>query len=166
MIIASTIGIVGIIVNMLIYQQKTRTNLLLCKLSADFIWLLHYALLSAYSGAAICGVGIVREIVFLNNHRKWAKSKKWLVLFIVLSIISAIFTWKNIFSILPAAASILAIISFWIGNPRLTRIFQIPISASLLIYNVICSSYAGILNEILTLISIVIAMFYFGVKDK
>lgn len=163
---ASLVGLAGIIANIFIYQQKNRDRLLLNKLIADVIWLIHYRILGAYSGAAICAVGIIREIIFLNNRRKWARSKLWLLFFILLGIISAVLTWENAFSILPALASVLAIISFWIGNPKTTRLLQIPISSALLVYNVICLSYTGIINEILSFISIILAFIRFKTKTE
>lgn len=156
--IAITLGIGGIFCNFAIYQQKTRKNLLLTKLIANCFWTLHYAFLSAWSGAAICCIGVLRESIFLNNHRKWAKSKLWLLLFVLLSIISAIFTWKNPYSILPSVASVLSVYSFWRGNPSLTKILSFPISISFLTYNIAFGSFIGIINEIFVLTSTVIAL--------
>lgn len=150
-------GIGGILANIMIFQQKNRKRLLTVKLLADISWATHYALLSAWSGAAVCGIGIVRESVFLNRPRKWANSPCWLILFFLCSLVSAVLTWQSVFSILPAVASTLSILSFWIGNPKLTRWLQIPISLSFLTYNVTVFSVTGIVNEALTLTSIVIA---------
>ena len=150
-------GIGGILANIMIFQQKDKKYLLTVKLLADISWTAHYALLSAWSGAAVCGIGIVRESIFLNRPRKWANSPLWLILFFLCSLVSVVLTWKSPFSILPAFASMLSILSFWIGNPKLTRWLQIPISLSFLAYNVTVVSVTGILNEALTLTSIIIA---------
>ena len=152
-------GVSGIIANLVIYQQKNRKNLLMVKLGADVLWTLHYAFLSAWSGAAVCGIGIIRELIFLNNQSRWAKSKLWLVLFLICAIISAIFTWKNVFSVLPACASLLSVVSFWIGKPKLTRIFQLPISVTFLIYDIMNYSHTGMISEIMTIISIIIVLY-------
>ena len=151
-------GIVGILFNFAIYQQKTRKKLLLTKLGANCFWTLYYAFLSAWSGAAICSIGILRESIFLNNHRKWAKSKLWLLVFVLLSVVSAIFTWKNPYSILPSVASVLSVYSFWKGNPTLTKFLAFPISICFLVYNVVFGSFIGIANEIFVLVSTIIAL--------
>ena len=150
-------GIGGIVANILIFQQKNRKNLLRTKLLADISWTIHYIFLSAWSGAAVCGIGIIRESVFLQKPRKWANSPLWLILFFLCSLVSAVLTWKSPFSILPAVASMLSILSFWIGNPKLSRWLQIPISLSFFTYNVTVFSVTGIINELLTMISIAIA---------
>lgn len=101
---------------------------------------------------------MIRETVFLNEDKKWAQGKRWLVLFWVLGIVSAIVTWKNWFSILPAMASALSIFSFWKGEPKLTKILAFPISACFMLYNIACLSYMGIVNEIFVLISTTVGL--------
>lgn len=155
MIILSYIfSVVGIIANFMIYRQKERKSLLRRKLFSDIVWCIHYALISAGSGAATCGISICREIVFLNKEHKWAKHKIWIAAFIALNAVALFFTWKGIYSILPGCSAIVSIIVFWIGNPNLTRCVQIPISLAFLIYNTAVGSYVGIINELLSLISI------------
>lgn len=158
MIAAWIFGIGGLLANFLIYQQTSRKRLLQVKRVADCLWTVHYGMLAAWSGAAICAIGILRESVFLNENKKWAKGKRWLIVFLILSALSAMMTWKNIFSILPSLASLLSIFSFWRGNPTVTRIMAFPISACFMTYNVICGSYVGILNEVIVLSSAVIGI--------
>lgn len=166
MILSTVFGVLGIAANIAIFWQKDRKRLLTVKLFADIAWTTHYALLRAWTGAATCGISIIRETVFLNRKNKWAKSVLWLVLFILLSVISGIVTWKNIVNILPVCAAILSVISFAIAKPHLTRAFQIFISVSFLIYDIYCLSYAGMVNEVCTLTSVVFALLYYGRKRR
>lgn len=154
LIVSYVFSIAGVIANFLIYQQKDRKSLLGVKLFSDIVWCIHYVLISAGSGAVTCGISICREIVFLSNSPRWAKSKLWLIFFMVCNAILLFFTWKGIFSILPGCASMISFLVFWIGNPSLARHVQVPISASFLIYNTFAGSYMGIINELLSLVSI------------
>ena len=52
-ILAYVLGALGILISFIIYQQKTRKGLLLSKLTGDAVWLFHYLLIGAYTGAAI-----------------------------------------------------------------------------------------------------------------
>ena len=165
-ILSKIFGFIGVASTIFIYQQKSRKGLLVSKLISDVFWLAHYALLGAYSGAASAIIALTRELVFINRDKKWAKSRWWLVLFLVLSALSAVVTWKNAFSLLPAAASALSVISFWIGSPCLARIFSFPISASMLSYDIVCSSTAGIINEVLALSSSVVGILRHDIKHK
>ncbi len=159
-------GILGVAANVVIYQQKKSKNLLVYKLISDVFWMLHYFALNAISGAAIAAIGIIRESIFLNQKRKWAQSKLWLLLFIILSILSAAFTWKSAFSILPALGSVLSVISFWRNRPALTRAFAFPISVAMLTYDITCKSYLGIINEIFTLVSATVGVIRYKKRAK
>lgn len=164
-IISNIIGMLGIFANTMIYQQKYGKNLILWKLFSDILWVLHYFSLSAYTGCAIAAIGIFREIIFYNNKKSWAKSNLWFVIFLLCSILSALFTWKSIFSILPAIASVISVISFWKKKPGLSRILAYPISLSMLTYDVICNSYVGIINELLTILSVTIGTIRYKKKN-
>ena len=146
-------GVAGIISSMIIYQQKERKKLLIWKLISDVMWLTQYLLLGAYSGAGIALVSMIRGIVFVNKDSRWAKSRWWLYGFLGLSLVIGIITWKNIFSIFTMIASVIAIISFWIGNPKLSRILSYPISICMLTYDFNVKAISGIVNELLTLTS-------------
>lgn len=151
-------GALGICANIIIYQQKKGKKLVFCKLVSDFLWAIHYFCLNANTAAMIAVIGIFRETVFLKQDKNSKKSNMWLVFFLILSIISAIITWKSAFSLLPAAASILSVISFWKSDPDLSRCLAFPISISMLAYDVFCLSYMGIINEVLTIASCVVVI--------
>ena len=166
MIVAAWIfGGLGVLFNALIYQQTSRKRILSTKRIADCLWTAHYVFLSAFSGAGICAIGILRETVFLKEDKKWAQGKRWLIFFLLLSIISAILTWKNAFSILPTAAAALSVFSFWKGDPKLTKILSYPISACFMIYNLTCLSYMGIVNEMIVLVSTTVGLIRILKKD-
>lgn len=155
-------GAAGIIANIIIYWQKDREKLLFAKLIADIVWTIHYSTLCAWTGSITCGISIIRETVFLNKKHRGAKSNLWLILFIIISAVSGIVTWKNVINIFPICASILSVISFALGKPKITRLLQIIISVLFLVYDIYVVSYAGIVNELCTLISVAAALFYFG----
>lgn len=159
-------GFVGIIVNMIIYWQKNRNKMLFAKLFADIVWTVHYSLLGALTGAVTCGISILRETVFLNRKYRWAQSNLWLIFFVIISAGFGIAAWKNVINIFPIIASILSVISFAIGKPSLSRMLQIIISVLFLAYDIYVMSYAGIINEVCTLTSVVIASFYFRRKIR
>ena len=86
-------GALGILVNVLIYQQKDAKRLVLFKLASDVVWSLHYFFLSAYTAMAISMIAIVRELTFYKEKKSKAANSALLVFFIILSIASAYITW-------------------------------------------------------------------------
>lgn len=120
--------------NVLIYQQKNRASILRMKLASDVLWAVHYLMISAYTAVAVACLGILREIVFMKRKRLSS-----LIAFLILGLVSAVVTWKGWLSLLPTMASMLSVVSFFLGVPFVSRIASFPISA------LIC-------NEILTII--------------
>lgn len=161
-IISLICGIVGTIVNAIIFWQKNREKLLLFKLFADIVWTIHYGLIFAWTGAITCGISIIRETVFLNKKHKWAQSNLWLIFFCAFSLSYGIAAWENTLNILPICGAILSVVSFSVGKPTLSRILQIIISIMFLIYDIYVISYAGIINEICTLTSVMLALIFFN----
>ena len=159
-------GGLGVLANVLIYQQRTGKRLLIYKLISDALWALHYLTLGAFSAAAIATIGIVRESVFLNRGKGWADTKLWLLLFALLSVFSAALTWGSYLSILPATASLLSVFGFWQARPRLSKLLAYPISLCMLTYDICVSSYMGIVNEAFTLVSTTVAIFGAWIYEK
>ena len=152
-LIAEIIGLIGTAANALIYQQNTRQRILKVKLMSDVLWALQFLLNGGYSGLGVSCIGIVRETVFLNAHRKWARGKKWLIVFVISSVFSSLLTYKTPINLLPGIASILSVFSFWRANPKLTRFLSFPICACMLTYALSIGSWSSTLNEVITLVS-------------
>lgn len=104
-------------------------------------------------------MGVFRETVFMNSDKKWAKSPLWPAVFIIISWILAIISWESALSLLPMCASTLVTVSLWVKSPRLTRLLVVPVCTAFIIYDVFIDSYAGIINESISLVSIIIAFF-------
>ncbi len=153
-IIGQLFGLFGIAFLFLSYQQNKRERLIFMKLGSDTMWVIHYLCLSAVGGAIPNFVGIFREIVFVNNNKKWAKSIFWPILFIMINWTLTIYTWKSCITLIPICASMFVTISLWIQNPLLTKIICIPVSICYIIYDLYVGSWIGIVNETIALISI------------
>lgn len=164
--IAQGIGIVGLILAIISFQQNTNKGILLFQMLASIVFTFHFSLLGAYTGAAMNLVGAVRSTLFFNREKNWASKKYWLYLFIVLYIAVGAVTYKNYFSILPTVGMILSTIAFWIKNPKYTRLIMLPCSPCWLIYNFVNFSIAGVLTEIFAVTSLLVAMVRFDYNPK
>ena len=163
-LISDILGIIGVLTTIVLYQQKERKAMLAIKLLINVIWLGHYAFMGAYSGAVVCVIAVIRELVFVKRDPKNSKGIIWLPIFISMAIVSTVFTWNNAFSILTCIASCIAVVSFFIGKPSLSRIFVFPISSCMLIYDIAFGSVAGIVNECFALTSSMVGIIRHDVK--
>lgn len=60
---------------------------------------------------------------------------------------------------IPIIASSFVTVSLWIDSPNLTKSISLPVSASFLTYDVFVGSYIGILNESISILSILLYFF-------
>ena len=152
-IIAQIFGALAITSSVIIYSRKTRGKLIFYKSLQDLFWVAHYSLISAYSAMATNALCFVRESVFYR-----VKNKKWdkilLFVFLALYMLSAVFTWKNIFSIFPAVSSSVSTVAFWVKNPRNTKKLALVAATCTLIYNIALAQslavYVGVAFTIIT----------------
>ena len=164
--IAQIVGVFALIALVSSYQQKKRERLLLCKLCADVLWMTNFALLGGWGGMISNGVGVCRELVFLQRgKRKWASSAVWPIVFILVGWTAffsvRIFLFSESFSlihILPIIATTCATFSFWSKSPVMTKAIAIPASGSFLIYNLFIQNYIGVFNEAIGLTSLAIGL--------
>ena len=158
--LALIIGGFGILLNLLIYQQNTSKRILLVKLCSNIVWAIQYSLLGATMGLIVALIAAIREATFISVNRKSKFGVACLVLFAMISITSSILTWKNIYSLLPAIASITGVFSFYFSIPLVSRILAFPIAICMGLYDMEIGNTIGIVNEIITIISVIIAIIY------
>lgn len=170
--IAQIIGFGGAGLNFLSFQQSKRRGIIGVQIGAAVLFIIHYIILGidgdgeAFSGAALNFIGLLRSIVFINNHKKWAKSPVWLVVFVVISTVAAILTWEAWYSFLPSAAMILTTVSYWMKSETKIRLITFPSSPCWLVYNIIVGSVAGIVTECIVMTSLIIAIVRYDILKK
>ena len=152
--VAQVFGFGALLTSIVIYSRKNRSSLLLCKAVQDILWGVHYLLLACYSAAATSAICITRSVVFYHSDKKWASSKLWLLAYLAFYGISAVLTWQNVYSLLPALASCTSTVAFFSKRPERTKLLQIGASLITLTYNILHSHsltvYLGISLTITT----------------
>ena len=75
-------------------------------------------------------------------------------------------TWNGWISVLPMAANIAATIGGYTHNPRKVRIAGMFINSPLwIIYDIIVGSWAGILDEVVSEVSMILSVIRYGWKN-
>ncbi|MDD3334948.1 MAG: YgjV family protein [Eubacteriales bacterium] len=159
-------GVLGILTTVVIYQQKDNQKLLIWKLTADLFWVAHYLLLGANSAAVVTIVALLRSAILLCQGHKWAQSKAWLWVFLFSSLLLSILAWKDWTSLLTTVASLLCIVAYWIGNPKLTRIVSIPTGLMFLVNVAMNKSFWASLCEFFILISAITGLIRLDIHKK
>ena len=168
-IFVQAIGIVAMIIIAFSFQQKSQKKILFIQMFGNLIFIVHFLLLNAISGALGNAVAMLRAIIFwLGNKYKWASHKAWIYVFAFAFLFSYVlaftvfekpFTLYNaLVEILPAVGSFIITFGFGVQNARTVRIIYLIGSPFWLAYSILTFSISGALNEALNIASIILAI--------
>ena len=173
-IVAQAFGIVGMIFNLLVFQQKTHRGVTLCQFFAAVTFCINYLMIGAFVGGILNFVGAIRAAVFYYKEKTRANSIVWLVIFILAFAASYPLTFfafgtkvtvqNLIIEILPVIAMIIITVSLRLGSAKAVRFLGLTSSPMWLVYNIFAGSIGAIASEILNLISMVVGIIRFDIK--
>ena len=156
------LGFAGISAGIVSFHMKKRGGILIFQIICCVLFAIQMCLLSAYSGAVINALGIVRGIIYsLRGKCKWASSKLIPYTMIVLFMASGVFTCiggEGLIAFLPACAMTVQSIAQFCKEERSIRIISLFGSPLWIVYHVTVGSLAGWMGEIFMLISITLAI--------
>jgi len=157
--VAQIIGFIAFMYSLIAYHRKDKKTILSNMVISNILNLIHYILLGAFSGCITKLLAILRDyFIILKEKYNKLSNLFYLIMFIILYIIAAIFTYNSILSILPLVAAIIYIIFIWNGNEIIIKKTAFFCYFLWLIYNIFVLSIAGILSNIISIISTLIAI--------
>ena len=164
-IVAYIFGVGAMLSLFMTYQQKKRSSLIIAKLVADVCWVVHYLCLGGFAGAIPNGVGVFRELVFVNRKKaKWLDCALWPILFIIINLGLGISTFHTVFNVLPIVASACVTVALWIDNQRLIKLICLPVAVAFIVYDLYIGSYIGVINESVSIASAAIGLIRYRKK--
>ena len=173
-ITAQALGLVGLIMNVLSFQQKTKKRLITVQLFGGLSFSLHFLLMQAPTGCLLNLISVFRGIVFSNKEKFKADNILWLPLFFSLFIASYVLSfavfdkeptmYNVIIEVLPVIAMIISTISFRTKNAATVRKLSLVYSPLWLVYDALTKSLGGTLCEIMCLVSIIIGIIRLDIK--
>lgn len=164
--VAQAFGIVALVVMALSYQQRTRSRLLMFQIVSNLFFSGSYYLLGAYTGFVMSLINIARSFVFSQRHTRWGKSRIWLYLFLLISLIAGVMTWGGFGSIFSIAGTLLITVALYSESPKRMRLLLLPCPALYFVYNVLNRSIGGIGSDIFCLVSAAVAIWRFDVRKS
>lgn len=158
------LGFVGTGLYFLSYQYKDNRKLFKIQYISYFFYVSHFFLLKAYTGSFSYLVNLIRcHYLSRNNHRSDARTI--CIVFCFLQVLVAIFTWDSWISLLPVVANIASTIASFTNSAKKIRLTGLFINSPLwIIYNIIVKSWAGVIDELICLTSLVISIFRHGLN--
>ena len=163
-IIIQGIGYVALGFVLLSFQKRTRVNILLVMLTGLVLFVIHFALLHAWTGALMNAVeALVVFVAYKKETMTWAKHKAWPYIFILTYVLVGLLTQHSLINSLPIIAQIFGAIAVWQTNPKTIRGLMLIPRPLWFVYNLAVGSYAGMTAEIVILASVVTGIIRFDI---
>ena len=167
-IIANIIGIFAVAAFLLSYQFKKRKSIIVCNATAKVLYIIQYILLHAYDGALLDLLGVISSYAAHRKDKGFIKKHLVFSIVIINLIITAAGIWiyEDVFSIFAIIAVILHTGAFWLNNEKTIRIVSFLGSPFWLVYNFSSAAYGSAIGDILTMVSIGLAIYRYDIIKK
>lgn len=164
-ILIQAIGLIGTVLFFLSFQCKSNKNLFRVQFLSYLFYTIHLILLGAITGGISYIINTFRSFC-LGSKIEFARSKKMCVIICIMQLTALAITWSGWISLLPVAANIAATVGGYTHNARKIRIVGMFVNSPLwIIYDIIVGSWAGILDEVVSEISMIISIIRYGWKN-
>lgn len=167
-IFANICGITAVAMFVFSYQMKTRNSLIFLNGGSRVLYVLQYILLGAYEGIVMDTIALFVTLLaqkkdngFLKKHQK-----AFIIGSNLLIVAVGLLLYQNIFSLLPIAGVLFETGALWISKEKYVRILSLFGAPCWLIYNLVFSAYGSALGNVLTVVSIGLAMYRYDIRKK
>ncbi len=161
------VGVLGLLAYLISFQIKANKKLFFMQLVGILMFMLQFVLLGALSGCFNLGIGALRNVMLMNYKKVgWIRWKGWPWLFAAAYLAATMLTWKGPVSIFPFISMTSCTFAYWTNKPRPIRLANLCVaSPSWIVYDSIVGSWAGVVNELLSMGSVLLSIYRYGWKD-
>ena len=168
--VALIVGLLAVFLYLLGYLQKRKRAIMVLNLSSRCLYVLQYVLLGAFSGAALDVAGAVTTVVAGKKDVGWIKRHKILTVCVLNAMIIALGVCVMILTQDPLGVlSILGVgfhvNAFWFDKERTVRRLSILGCPFWLAYNFLSGAYGSCIGDVLSMVSLGIAMWKYDRKN-
>lgn len=165
-LLVQIIGLAGVAVFILSYQIKSNKALYFMQLLGSGLFCVQFIMLDAISGCLSLMALIARNALLMKyNDWKWVQHPVWIGVFEIIYLIILALTWNGWLSLLPWAAMAFGTFGYWTNNAQKIRFANLVcVAPCWLLYDALVGSWAGVLNEGITLASILVSIYRYGWK--
>lgn len=162
------LGIMGLILSIIPFQFKKHKHIVLCKMASSLVFAAQYFLIGpiAYTGAWMDVISALRNFLFYKLVDKKLSTLPVIIIFLALVLILGIRSWAGWVTLLALIPKILTTISYGMKNERLLRIITFPSCLFWIAYNCIVGNFEAAVSDLLTFISIAVAIYRYDIKKR
>lgn len=152
---------IAICFDILSFQLKKRTHIVLCLSLAGIFISSHFLLLEKWTAAVLMMIAVTR---YLSSY--FTTSKKIMGLFVSASFVSTVLTFQGLLSIISCMGSIFQTMGAFCNDDKQLRQLMIIGTLFWLIHNIMAASPGAVVMEVLFLTSNLIGYYRFYIKNK
>lgn len=160
------IGFLGVLMFLISYHIRSNRGLYLTQALGSALFCLQFFLMGRYTGSLSLVVILIRDLL-LAASRRYPRllRREWIWFFSALCVAVLVITWAGPISLLPFAALLSSTVLYWSDNARLIRLVNLAVASPCwLVYDILIGSWGGIVNELITLASILLSVYRYGWK--
>ncbi|MBQ1407357.1 MAG: YgjV family protein [Eubacterium sp.] len=166
-LLIQTIGFAAAAMLIFSYQTKTNRGLLIWQILGNLTFAIQFLLLGGLTGTLSLFVIICRNLTSLKYHDwAWVRTKWWIVLWLIVAASVMAVTWNGPVSLLPFLGACAGIFGYSTNDAQKIRLCTLVLgSPAWILYDILVGSWGGILNETVTVISVLVSIYRYGWKN-
>ncbi len=167
-ILATVLGLLAVAMFVGSYQLRSRRAIIFFNAGSRVLYVAQYILLGAFEGALLDIVAFLVSLVCSKSDSNFVKKHFTLTVIAanVFIVSVGMLTYKNVFSLLPILGVIFETLALWLKKERNIRIVSLLGAPFWLVYNMLSAAYGSALGNVITLVSITVAIIRYDVLKK
>jgi len=140
-ILGQAFGVFALVCTVVSMQLKKKRPLMILQTASEAFIVAQYFVKGAFTGSFLAIVSFIRDIIFTHYGRRRAPLWILIVLYIVMTILTAL-SWAGPLSILPYVGSLIYAWSLWYGKVKWIRFGNAVGNSPYLVYTILTGNYA------------------------
>ena len=162
-VFAQVVGIVAVVLFLLSFQLKKRSQIVLATCVSNTLYILQYCLLGAFSGAVLDLLSTVSSFFAAKKNAPAFQRYAKVAAVITCGLIAAAglalaLIQREWLELLPIAGALLQTVGLWFQNEQTIRRFALAGAPFWLTYNFLSQAYGAALGSALSIVSVVVAL--------
>lgn len=161
-ILEQAFGFLALISTVVSMQLKKKRSLMVLQTVSEAFIVLQYFVKGAFTGSFMAITSFVRDIVFTRYNKKRAPLWMLIVLYAVMTVLTAI-SWAGPLSILPFIGSLIYAYTLWYGKVKWIRFGNAVGNSPYLIYTILTGNYVLFVMTLFEVVSAAIGFIRFDI---
>ena len=149
------IPVFSFLLSLTVFHQKTKKEMLNKSIICNSLSFFNFILLGGLSGSIVKAIAIVRDSYILFSSKP---KIKFLILLLLIYILTSFISYNGIFSLFSIIPAFIYSCFLWQNDPQKIRVISILTYQFWLIYNLSVMSYTGAFLNIVSSISVFLAL--------